>query len=250
MGNPVTFVLRGAKNYAKRLKDAPAAQYVTSAAAQSMNPSLTSMPPPAYMPNADYGAEPPSMEQPLIKVKKKGGVFDFIVKLAGSRWTFLFTLSLLVVWAVVGGLYGPSDTWQVILQDVSSIQCYISATLLMRQQQNATRSLIGQICSMISRSQSNERMIRQLTPKQMARLKRSTRQARQDIMSSLQMKESFFDKVANSMSKALGSLYATAFYWFGIAVWAVFGVPLEFSNTCVFSPSPRTCGPYLGRLDF
>ncbi|KAH8886496.1 Low affinity iron permease [Thozetella sp. PMI_491] len=241
MRNPISFVLIGVKDYVKRLKDAPAAQYMTRAAAPSMNPSLTSLPPPAYVPESEYidqnnGAALHSSEQqlpkrPAGKPKKKGGVFDFVVKLAGSRWTFLGSLSLLALWAVLGIVNGPSDTWQVLLQDVSSIQCYISATLLMRQQQNATRSLLDEICSMISRSLSNERMLRQLTPKQLRKLQRSMHSARQDILSSLQMKESVFDKMANAVSRALGSLWATGIYWVGIGTWAVWGIPLEFSNT-------------------
>ncbi|KAK3942031.1 low affinity iron [Diplogelasinospora grovesii] len=266
MTNPFSFVTSRVKNYARSLRDAPAAQYMTRVAAPSVNPpSLTSPPPSAYnmpiMPhNAEkeyeesesekrdrklpssssqlppyyYGFPPTTTTTPSKKTKKGGGPFDLIVDLAGSRWTFLGTLALLGVWAVVGIVHGPSDTWQVVLQDASSIQCYISATLLMRQQQNATRSLLGQICGMISRSESIERMLRLLTPRQLVKMKKrsNTRQARRDLASTVeQAEENLFDRVANWVSAALGSLLAILAYWTGILVWGLFGIPLGFSNT-------------------
>ncbi len=62
----------------------------------------------------------------------------------------------------------------------------------------------------------------------------------------LQMKEGFFDRIANGMSKALGSLWATGLYWIGIGVRRLFSILLQFSNTFVHPnphlvprPSPR-----------
>lgn len=264
MTNPVSLVWGKIAKYGRDLKNAPRDQYITRVAAESINPVLTTMPPPAYSP-PEAGARPVSptwsydsvaeakaqiaMVQQLEhgqqqreataagkketkeKKKKKGGAFDFVVKAAGSRWTFAFTLCLLVVWAVIGAVYGATDTWQVIFQDTSSIQCYISATLLMRQQQNSTKSLLNTICGMLSRSQGNERMIRQLTPKQLAKLKRSQRMTRTDLPSALETKETVFDRVANAVSRFLGSLSALAIYWAGILVWVFWGIPLEWSDT-------------------
>jgi low-affinity ferrous iron transport protein len=61
------------------------------------------------------------------KRKSRGGrFFDSITHVAGSRITFVFTLILLIVWAVIGGVLGAPEIWQIVMQDVSSIQCYAS----------------------------------------------------------------------------------------------------------------------------
>ncbi|CAK7208812.1 low-affinity Fe(2+) transport protein [Sporothrix curviconia] len=254
MGNPFTTAGRAMATYARNLKNAPAAQYVTQTAAASAIPSMTTLPPPAYRLSdsrpisagsldeievekerlktaAALAGDPMPSTLAQTKSKKKGGAFDFVVKAAGSRWTFLITLLLLAGWAALGVVYGPTDTWQVIFQDTSSIQCYISATLLMRQQQNSTRSLLETICSMFSRSQGNERLLRQLTEKQLMALKRSRRAMRTDLTNALETKEGVFDRAANAVSRFLGSLSALFLYWVGILVWVFFGSPLMWSDT-------------------
>ncbi|KAH8895953.1 Low affinity iron permease, partial [Thozetella sp. PMI_491] len=156
---------------------------------------------------------------------------DVAVRVAGSRWALLVTVLLLVAWGVWGVVSGPTDTWQVILQDVSSIQAYISATLLMRQQQSSCRGVLNRICSLISRSESNERMLRSLTPEHRAQLKLNKHRLRADILASLQTSEDFLDKFSNWVSAAVGSLIFLGIYWLGIIGWVFSGIPLEFSDT-------------------
>ncbi|OAA54512.1 Low affinity iron permease, Fet4 [Niveomyces insectorum RCEF 264] len=258
MPNPFTAAGRAIAAYTRNLKNAPAAQYMTRVAAPSVIPSTTTLPPPAYQPRDGRPASQDSFDDvavekerlktaaaltsgggagplpswPAATPQKKGtGAFDFVVKMAGSRWTFLVTMLLLGGWAALGVVYGPTDTWQVILQDVSSIQCYISATLLMRQQQNSTRALLGTICGMLSRAQGNERMLRQLSGPQRQALKHSRRALRRDLASALATRESVFDRVANAVARGLGSLAALAVYWAGIVVWVFWGIPLQWSDT-------------------
>jgi len=50
---------------------------------------------------------------------------DVITKVAGSRLIFLATLTILLVWAIIGAVLGPSDVWQIVMQNASSIQCYV-----------------------------------------------------------------------------------------------------------------------------
>ena len=257
MGNPLKTVRHAVATYGRNLRNAPKAQYMTRTAAESVIPNMTALPPPVYRPSQSmdgFDSRPTSagsMDEiavekervktaaaltagPLpsfVKTKPKRGVFDVVVNAAGSRWTFLVTILLLVVWAVLGGVYGPTDTWQVILQDVSSIQCYISATLLMRQQQNSTRALLDNICGMLSRSQGNEQLVKQLSEKQLLALKQSRRAMRTDVANALDRKEGMFDRIANAVSRFLGSLSALSIYWTGIVVWVFFGIPLRFSDT-------------------
>lgn len=82
-----------------------------------------------------------SLESDVTSAKKPN-VFDKITRGAGSSGTFFVMIALLGVWAVAGIVYGPTDTWQIILQNASSIQVYVTDILLIRQQKNASRALM------------------------------------------------------------------------------------------------------------
>lgn len=237
---------RSVKNFFHDLKNAPEAQYITSAAAPTQFPSQESFNVPEKVHYLETSARlsrhftHESLEQigqngtaplPPRPEKKKGNVLDAVVRAAGSRWTLGVVLLLLVLWGVLGAVFGPTDTWQVILQDVSSIQAYTSATLLMRQQNNNTRGLLQRICGLISRSESNERMVRSLTPEQRGRLRASTHKIRSEVVDSLNHKQDMFDKISNGVAKATGSLIALGIYWAGIIGWVFSGLPLKFSDT-------------------
>ena len=237
---------RSVKNFFHDLKNAPEAQYITSAAAPTQFPSQDSFNLPEKVHYLETSARlsrhftHESLEQveqngtaplPPRPEKKKTNVLDVVVRAAGSRWTLGVVLLLLVLWGVLGAVFGPTDTWQVILQDVSSIQAYTSATLLMRQQNNNTRGLLQRICGLISRSESNERMVRSLTAQHRARLRASTHKIRSEVVDSLNHKQDMFDKISNGVAKATGSLIALGIYWAGIIGWVFSGLPLKFSDT-------------------
>lgn len=237
---------RSVKNFFHDLKNAPEGQYITSAAAPTQFPSQESFNVPEKVHYLETSARlsrhftHESLEKigqngtaplPPRPEKKKGSALDAVVRAAGSRWTLGVVLLLLVLWGVLGAVFGPTDTWQVILQDVSSIQAYTSATLLMRQQNNNTRGLLQRICGLISRSESNERMVRSLTAEQRTRLRNSTHKIRSEVVEALHHKQDMFDKISNGVAKATGSLIALGIYWAGIIGWVFSGLPLQFSDT-------------------
>ncbi|EIC06933.1 hypothetical protein OR221_2988, partial [Microbacterium laevaniformans OR221] len=39
---------------------------------------------------------------------------------------FLTTLSLILLWIILGIALGATQTWQIVMQNAGSIQCYIS----------------------------------------------------------------------------------------------------------------------------
>lgn len=231
--------IQGVKTFFTNLKNAPDNQYTTEAAApMSLAPTnLTRWETSSSMEKKEMlmqsSSAASSMESlPLRVTEKKTNILDAIVRAAGSRWTLGVTFLLLIAWGVWGIVGGPTDTWQVILQDVSSIQAYFSATLLLRQQQGSCKDILGRICSLISRGQSNERMLSALPSAERERLRTKKQvRMRNEIFDSMQTKEGIVDRVANGVSAAVGSLYFLAIYWAGIITWVVWGVPLQFSNT-------------------
>lgn len=79
-----------------------------------------------YHEDKKEGSSNPQLYTPEKRKSKGGRIFDSITHVAGSRIAFVCTLVLLVIWAVVGGVLGAPEIWQIVMQDVSSIQCYAS----------------------------------------------------------------------------------------------------------------------------
>lgn len=235
--NPILSV----KGFFHELRNAPTSQYLVSCAAESQFPSQYSLETPEkvhYLEttrslSGEFTRTSPdnSVTLPARPEKKKGGVLDKVVSAAGSRWALGFILLLLVGWGVLGAVYGATDTWQVYLQDVSSLQSYTSATLLMRQQTTNTQNLLKRICSLLSRSQSNERMVKSLSKEQRAQLRHSTARMRTEVTESLKMNEDLFDRISNGVAKAAGSMIALSIYTTAIFVWVFLGIPAMFTDT-------------------
>jgi low-affinity ferrous iron transport protein len=88
--------------------------------------------------------------------------FNCITDFAGSRVTFVLTVLVLIAWAIAGGILGARDNWQIAMQDGSSIQVYISDTLLMRQQHNHSNRLLTIISQLRSRNTTFNRLLKYL----------------------------------------------------------------------------------------
>jgi low affinity Fe/Cu permease len=53
---------------------------------------------------------------------------------AGRSWAFLIALGLTVLWLVSGPFFGFTDTWQLVMNTVSSIVTFLMVFLLQRSQ--------------------------------------------------------------------------------------------------------------------
>lgn len=233
--------IRGVKKFFHDLRNAPTSQYIVSCAADSQFPSQIKLDIPEkvhYLEttrtlSGDFTHSSPGNDVPLPArpEKKSGGILDKVVAAAGSRWALAFVFLLLIAWGVLGAVYGATDTWQVYLQDVSSLQSYTSATLLMRQQNTNTQGLLKRICNLLSRSQSNERMIRSLNKEQRDALRDSRAHIRSDVTDALKMNEDIFDRISNKVAQAAGSLIALTIYTLAIIAWVFLGIPAQFTDT-------------------
>ncbi|KAK9761560.1 low-affinity Fe(2+) transport protein [Basidiobolus ranarum] len=95
------------------------------------------------------------------KTKSMGSrFFDSFTSFAGSRFTFVSTLAVLLGWAIAGIVLGAPANWQIAIQDGGSIQCYISDSLLMRQQHNQCNKLLTIIAQLRSRNITYKRILR------------------------------------------------------------------------------------------
>ncbi|GAN09411.1 iron/zinc ion transporter [Mucor ambiguus] len=161
-----------------------------------------------------------------------GRIFDYITQYAGSRIAFVVTMILLVAWAIVGGVLGAPEIWQIVMQDASSIQCYVSDSLLMRQQQNYTYKLLTIISQLRSRVGTVDRILRSTQAHQGMNAQQPSDMAiKDDVGDAVKMpSENLFDRVCNFASMAVGSMASLAIYWGGILAWIGVGHSLEFSD--------------------
>lgn len=161
-----------------------------------------------------------------------GRIFDTVTSLAGSRAAFISTLLVLIGWAIAGGVLGAPDNWQIFMQDGSSIQCYISDTLLMRQQHNHCISLLTFIAQLRSRNATQRRLFhspdfsKDVDTNQVLQMG-----VRDDVGDAVTLPtENWFDVCCNWVSEAVGSLTAWAIYWGGIFAWIGVGDMLGWSD--------------------
>ncbi|KAE9377344.1 hypothetical protein N431DRAFT_555554 [Stipitochalara longipes BDJ] len=201
---------------------------MSSASSSSSLPSYKL--PPTQIPTAT------SRFQKLLQKTRSFKLLDSITNVAGSRLVFLGTLALLLVWTILGIVLGATDIWQIVMQNASSIQCYVSDTLLMRQQANATHSFLVSIAEMRSRSASCLRMLRSLSPSQLQELKDlqgSELKEPSTLSHNKERKEkkvNFFDRACDIVALATGSLPALTVYLIGTFVWLGLGPLFQWGN--------------------
>lgn len=159
-------------------------------------------------------------------------IFDSVTKLAGSRTAFCLTLLVLIAWAIAGIVLGAPDNWQIFMQDGSSIQCYISDTLLMRQQHNQCNALLSFIAQLRSRNATYKRLLYNPDIHKNVDTAEVHRMAICDnVGDAVKLpSENWFDVTCNWVSDAVGSLSAWAIYWGGIFAWIGVGNDLQWSD--------------------
>jgi low affinity Fe/Cu permease len=60
---------------------------------------------------------------------------------AGSAWTFLIALAFVVAWSGLGPHFRFSDTWQLIMNTVSSIVTFLMVFLIQNTENRDTREI-------------------------------------------------------------------------------------------------------------
>jgi low affinity Fe/Cu permease len=72
---------------------------------------------------------------------RKQGVSGWLERFAhqvtvwsGSSWAFVAALAVVIVWAVIGPLFGFSDTWQLVINTGTTIATFLMVFLIQRAQ--------------------------------------------------------------------------------------------------------------------
>lgn len=208
-------------------------------------------PPPAYGTIKEKNAAPPVLQEVFSEESEvtsavKPNFFDRLTKAAGSPVVFFVVMVLVGLWVLWGIVDGTTDTWQIIIQNVSSIQVYLTDILLIRQQSNASQSMLTTLAELQSRNQHCERMLGQIPncqwmethkdpPKQLMLNGRPIEDEVEESLFMVTGRPSRFayvwEKMCHTTAKAIGSIWAFAFYWVGIFAWVGIGPIFKFSDT-------------------
>ncbi|ODV61840.1 Low affinity iron permease, partial [Ascoidea rubescens DSM 1968] len=155
--------------------------------------------------------------------------YDRVTEAAGSVFIFVSTLAIIVMWAILGGVYKAPDNWQIAMQDGSSIQAYISDSLLMRQQQNQSRDLLQLISELRSRGKTYHEVftkvyngkLHKMTAEEIAAVEKKVYSEVGDAQ--VLQSYNWYDQVSNVASKIFGSIYCVTVFWICIFVWVGLG---------------------------
>lgn len=194
--------------------------------------------------NANYISDPID-EDDNAKPPLEHKLFDLITRHAGSRYVLVVTIILLLIWILFGAVYGPTDIWQIVIQNASSVQVYLTDILLIRQQHTSSRSLLQTLAKMQSRDRTYTRLIRKIpqnpSPSKEALGNRTSVSSEPGEIYSLtelvqpetdsSRTKAIFDESCRIIAAGLGSVWAYIIYWIGICVWLGIGTLFNFADT-------------------
>jgi len=114
---------------------------------------------------------------------------DFFRKIAhkiseavGSPWAFILALSVIVLWAVSGPIFGFSDTWQLIINTSTTILTFLMVFLIQNTQNRDARAIHLKLDELIRahRDARNELVdLEDLSDKELAALQREFERLRE-----------------------------------------------------------------------
>ncbi|KAF7921377.1 hypothetical protein BELL_0334g00060 [Botrytis elliptica] len=198
-------------------------------------------------PSSNGKREPILITTKDVTSKPKRNILDIVTKAAGSNWVFVAMMAIMLVWVIFGFINGTTDTWQIVMQNASSIQVYLTDILLLRQASNASNSLLTTLAELQSRNQTSERLLRQLPSCQWMETHKNPAQKllkddkpvesnADDILltsggGDISKARYIWNSTCKIIAKGLGSIWAYILYWIGIFFWVGIGPLFQFSDT-------------------
>ena len=61
-------------------------------------------------------------------------------QLTGTHWAFLVAVTIIIVWAISGPIFGFSDTWQLVINTGTTIVTFLMVFLIQNSQNRESRA--------------------------------------------------------------------------------------------------------------
>jgi low affinity Fe/Cu permease len=98
-----------------------------------------------------------------------------VTRAAGSSYAFLLAISVVLVWAASGPIFGFSDTWQLVINTGTTIITFLMVFVIQQSQNKDTLAIQLKLNELIaSDAASNNRLIdiEDLSPEELAVIKK------------------------------------------------------------------------------
>lgn len=115
-------------------------------------------------------------------MKQKQGFFGFfdrfskkVTKSTGSPWAFFAALSIVILWGILGPIFGFSDSWQLVINTGTTIITFLMVFVIQQSQNKDTVAIHLKLNELIASSErSSNRLvdIEDLTEEELDTLKR------------------------------------------------------------------------------
>jgi len=115
----------------------------------------------------------------MKKQQKKGGIFDRfskkVTKATGSPYAFFAAALVIILWAVLGPVFGFSDTWQLVVNTGTTIITFLMVFVIQQSQNKDTIALQLKLNELIAAEKlASNRLIdiEDLTEEELERIKK------------------------------------------------------------------------------
>ncbi|RLV83675.1 Low-affinity Fe [Meyerozyma sp. JA9] len=169
---------------------------------------------------------------------------DFTVSVSGSQPFLMFMFAVMIMWIVLGIVYGAPQVWQVAMQDTQSIQCYLWDTILMRHQLKEHTSYLKFCATSKSRLLTFQRLLAD-NKKGLVKIKEASDENSESVSLEKDTPKyddvaatNWLDRLSDAVGECLGSIISVFIYWAGIFVWLGCGAMYLSSGNN---------GPYTGK---
>jgi low affinity Fe/Cu permease len=110
-----------------------------------------------------------------MKLRNIFGRFaDFIARQSGHSTAFIAAVSLIVVWALTGPIFGFSESWQLVVNTATTIVTFLMVFVLQNTQNRNGEALHAKLDELILSSKAENRFIEaeRLSEEEIGKLRR------------------------------------------------------------------------------
>ncbi len=97
----------------------------------------------------------------------------------GSSWAFIFAFLLVLFWLISGPIFRYSDTWQLVMNTISSIVTFLIAFLIQHSQNRDTKALqlkLDELIAAVSGARNSMIDVEDMSDEQLKNLQEQLRQ--------------------------------------------------------------------------